>query len=340
MRTTTALVRRWLAGLDALRIVDEASVSEVRETVRAASGRLGIGKVPAESLVTAASELAHNQLRHARGGAIAVRPIVRLGVPGLEVVAADAGEGIADPSSALGAGPSTAGGLGIGLHGVLQLSDEVDFDVRQGEGTCVWARKFAEALPRRRKVAIFGRPITGEVVSGDDAAFARLDGDALAVAVADGLGHGVEARAASNAAIDAFLAAPDRAPDAALAAAHDELGDTRGAVMAVARLGADGAVAASSVGNVTMHVAGRKSSRRFGAQTWVLGQRAPRRPYTLERASIEPHEMLVLFSDGLGSKLGLDGDDDLLREPPLVTAHELLKRYGKDHDDALVLVAR
>ena len=48
----------------------------------------------------------------------------------------------------------------------LPAADEVDIDVRLGEGTCVWARKFASPVPKAREVAIFGRPCEGEAVSG------------------------------------------------------------------------------------------------------------------------------------------------------------------------------
>src|SRR6185295_18454260 len=87
-----------------------------------------------------------------------------------------------------------------GLSSVLRLADEVDFDVRIGEGTCVFARKLVEPPPHKSEVAIFGRPHVGERISGDDAAFVR-DGSSLLIAVADGLGHGSEARAASGAAV-------------------------------------------------------------------------------------------------------------------------------------------
>ena len=166
------LIHDWLADALSQAVVDEASVSQLREEVRrVAAGRLDA--TTTEQLVTAASELGMNQLVHAGGGRVAVLPIERAGVVGVEVIAADAGPGIATPSAALRGevGPHTKG-LGAGLSAVLRLCQEVDFDVRQGEGTCVWARSYASALPRS-EVAILGRPHPHERVSGDHAAFAR-----------------------------------------------------------------------------------------------------------------------------------------------------------------------
>jgi hypothetical protein len=46
-----------------------------------------------------------------------------------------------------------------------------------------------------------------------------------------------------------------------------------------------------------------------------------------------------MFTDGLASRLDPGADAALLREPPLVIAHALMTRYGRAHDDALVLIA-
>ena len=131
----------------------------------------------------------------ARLGEMAIRRIERGGVPGIEVLAQDRGKGIVDPTVALAGGDARAepgAGLGIGLGGVYRLADEVDFDVRQGEGTFIAARKFSEPV-RRQEVAVLARPRPGEEEGGDEALFA-WQGDDLFLAVADGLGHGPAAR--------------------------------------------------------------------------------------------------------------------------------------------------
>ena len=182
-------------GAETFAIDDQASVAVVREALRRLGTAAGLPSVRFEALIAAASELGHNQLAHGYRGWMAVRAISRDGVAGLEVIAFDGGRGITDPTAALRGEGRATGSLGVGLSAAYRLSDEIDFDVRLGEGTYAAARKFATPLPRT-EVAIFGRPIAGERESGDDAAFVRTDG-ALLVGMADGLGHGSEAREAS-----------------------------------------------------------------------------------------------------------------------------------------------
>ena len=331
--------QRWLGGLVGVDVRDEASVSEARGHVRAAADAVGLPEVARERLVTATSELAHNHLRHAVRGVIAARPVERAGVRGLEVVAADEGPGIADPTQALRRGASSSGGLGVGFASVFSLADEVDVDVRLGEGTCVWARCFASPGARRREVAVFGRAIEGESLSGDDAGFARAPDGTLTLALADGLGHGPEARAASAPAIEEALAHVARDLVSVLGAAHTALRGTRGAVMTLARVAVDGAATFAGVGNAAASILARGASRQLAGQAGFLGQPARLRTSAETRAELAPRTVLALFSDGLSGKLGLAGaDDDLLFEAPIVIAQALLTRHGRSHDDALVLV--
>jgi anti-sigma regulatory factor (Ser/Thr protein kinase) len=332
---------RWLGGLEASPTLDVASVSEARDRVREVGQAQRLPEVAIASLVTVASELAQNHLRHAQRGAIAVRAVDGPAGAGVEVVAVDEGPGIALPARALTGGASSVGGLGIGLAAVFELADEVDVDVRLDEGTCVRARKFA-ARPetRSRQLGVFGRALAGEPVSGDDAAFVRRPDGRLLLFLADGLGHGPEARQAASAAIDGALRDPDASPDASMEAAHLAAKGTRGAVMTIVELTPCGEITVASVGNTTAQLVRRGSPHRFAGASWVIGQPARPPAVRVERAVVAPTEAVVIFSDGLSSKLGFDSSADLLQEPPIVMAQRLLDRYAKPHDDALVLVAR
>jgi anti-sigma regulatory factor (Ser/Thr protein kinase) len=339
----TFLIERWLAGHDADPILDGASVAVVRDHVRSRGARAGLPVPEIEKLVIAASELGHNQLAHARGGQIAVVPIQRAGVPGVEVIAADRGDGIADPAGALRHKPPRVepeASLGVGLSSVQELADEIDLDVRIGEGSCVWARKFAGEVPPRKQVGIYGRPFPGEPESGDDAAFARGE-DALLLAVADGLGHGNLAREPSRRAVETALARRDASFDAVLLSCHDALSGTRGAVLTLARLHeADGRVEAACAGNVAAHLYGLDRTRRFTASSLVLGLRGRPPRCMIERTDLAPRDVLALFSDGLVSDADLEGQLELLREHPIVIAQRLVERFARGTDDVLVAVAR
>lgn len=344
----SVLTAQWLAGLRAVPIYDVASVALLQTDVREQATRLGLSNVVSGSLVNIASELGHNQLAHARAGSIALRPIVREDTPGLEIVAADAGEGIADPAGALagssrrlevGAGRKPQS-LGIGLAAVLELADEVDFDIRRGEGTCVWARKFARPVPRRRQVGIFGRPCPGEHVSGDQALFVR-DDRSLLLAVIDGLGHGPFARSAADIAQSVIAERTGASLDAMLADVHAELQKSRGAVLTLARVEEpEGGLDAAAVGNVMLQVWGLDNTWRISGASWVLGTPGPRRSPARKQHQVGARDAVALFSDGVSSRLDTSREPELLREHPIIAAQRIADGFARDNDDALVLVAR
>lgn len=336
------LIDRWVAHLDRLTVYDEASVSEARQRARAAAAQAGMSADAAATLALIASELAHNQLRHARGGQIAARVFARGDRLGVELVAADRGGGIADPSAAIEGGASTAGGLGAGLAAVLRLADEVDFDIRLGQGTCVWARKL-EGATRRREVAVIGRPADGERVSGDDVYFTR-DDDTLVIALADGLGHGPEASVAARAAVDVVRGAPARALPDLLREASAALVRTRGAAMSIVRIDERfSELRHAGVGNVTAHVVSGDTQRAFSGVSAVLGMEPARAPMRRgrtdeEHAPFGPWDVAFAFTDGLSTRTRLEAAPGALRRHPVLIADALLKAFGRSHDDATVIV--
>jgi hypothetical protein len=134
------------------------------------------------------------------------------------------------------------------------------------------------------------------------------------------------------------------------------LAETRGAVMAVARLSesigtlgkgpglpspqtAD-EIEAACVGNVSVHAYGFSAGWRMLGTSFVLDAPDPTRKPVREEHPLGPRDALVLFTDGLSTRTQLEGDLDLLREHPIVIAHQLALRFGRDNDDALVLVVR
>jgi anti-sigma regulatory factor (Ser/Thr protein kinase) len=335
------LIERWLGDGPRTRVHDQASVSVVREAARALGLAQGLDDVALGELAVVVTELATNQLRHALDGSMAVRAVERGGVAGVEVVAADGGGGIRDAAAALDGVARTEGSLGVGLAGVQRMADEVDFDVRLGVGTCVAARKFARPAGRRREVAVLGRNFVGQRTSGDDALVLRR-GATLLLALVDGLGHGPDAREPARLAIEVVRGRPDASPAAMVLAADEALRGSRGAVMSVVRLDeAAGALAHAGLGNVTTSVRGAAGSRSYAGANGVLGMRSPRRQRIAEDdGALAPRDLVVMFTDGLRTRLDLDAAQAVLARHPLVLAQALLERFGRDNDDATLIVAR
>jgi anti-sigma regulatory factor (Ser/Thr protein kinase) len=339
------LIDAWLGDeLDrAIRILDQASASELREEVRRVGREVGLVGTPLEELVTAASELGHNQLRHAREGVVLVRAIERSAVPGVELVAADCGPGVVEPRRALHGKPNGGDGvsLGVGLSSVLRLSDEVDVDVRVRQGSCVRARKFAASVRRSREVGIYGVPCAGESTSGDHAAFVRSE-HGLLLALADGLGHGPEAYQAAGLALDGLRSYVDRSLEQLVEDRHAALVGTRGAALAVVRLDDEaGDCEHFGVGNVAVGLESFRSSRKLTGRSGIVGGTTIARTRgRLERAELRPNEVVWLASDGVSSRASIALERDLLHDHPIVVAEAIANLHGRDHDDVTVLVAR
>ncbi|HEY3146593.1 MAG TPA: SpoIIE family protein phosphatase [Dongiaceae bacterium] len=186
--------------------------------------------------------------------------------------------------------------------------------------------------------AVSGRALPGEPVSGDAHLVTRLPGGAL-VAVVDGLGHGPEAAEAARRAV-AMMRAHAGAPVAdILLACHQELRKTRGAVISLASL-QPGIMTWLGVGNIegllfSVGPTGAPARESLLLRSGVVGYQIP----SLRPASLQIHagDTLVFATDGISSRFG---DHVPLAGRPQEVADEVLRRYVKDTDDALVLVAR
>lgn len=330
-----------LQALDALEILDEASVSLARDLARRVSAEVGLSQTAAESLATVTSELVRNQMAHARKGRVYARAVQRGGVAGVEVIAADEGRGIPEPARAFKGDVQDPAGMGSGLSSATRLADELDFDVRQEEGTCIRARKFAGPVPYRSEIAILGRGSEVRGVSGDDGTFLRL-GDDVVFAVADGLGHGALAREASQRAIELVQQHPSVRPDQLIRDCDAALRGTRGAVMAVAKIARRASTLEHAcLGNITSQVVRLRQTHRFSAPSGVVGFDDPRtKKLGTETASLFPGDVVLMYTDGFKSGIDISHQFELLREHPLVIADYLLTHFGRPDDDALILVAR
>jgi anti-sigma regulatory factor (Ser/Thr protein kinase) len=337
------LITRWLPPeTQPIPVYDEASVSFVRQLVRETGQQLNLSKDLTENAALIASELTHNQLRHAKQGYFDIKPIERQGVNGIEMIAADIGPGIAAPHQAIQDQLPATTSLRAGLSAVCRLADEVEFDNRISEGLRVVARKFETPVASLcGEIAIMGKPYPGEIISGDDGAFFQSE-DSFFVAVADGLGHGPEAREASNQAMETWSRERVRDLEYIALALNQELAPTRGCAMSFARLDKRaGVIECVSLGDVHAHLYSLRDAHFFTSTPLIVGAgQLPKQRIRIERTQVQPGSVLIIFTDGLKSKTSLNGQLDVLRQPAIAIAQHLLENDSRPDDDALVLVAR
>lgn len=122
-------------------ITVEGDIVRARGAGRDMCRDLGLSEINQVKVATAISELARNIFHYAKTGTIALR---RLGAPrpGIEIVATDAGPGIADVKHVLSGSYKSKTGMGKGLLGARRLVDFFEIDTGPEKGTRVVLRKF------------------------------------------------------------------------------------------------------------------------------------------------------------------------------------------------------
>ncbi len=326
-----------------LPVTEPSGAGEARRLVQYLAASLGLDETDAGRAALVATELAGNLVKHAaRGGHLLAQPAAWSGGAGVEILSLDSGPGMANVARCLRDGFSTAGSPGTGMGAVSRMADEFDVHSAAGVGTALAARVWAggrrdspAAGPAYAGVSI---PKPGQEVCGDAWAAAERDGRTV-VLVADGLGHGPEAAAASREAVRIFEATPGSDPVELLERVHGGLRSTRGAAAAVAVVDrAARSVRFAGVGNIAASVLAGGESRSMVSLGGIVGHEARR---------IQPFDypfpagaLLVLHSDGLGSRWTLDRYPGLTTRDPLVVAGVLFRDFVRGTDDATVVAVR
>ena len=186
---------------------------------------------------------------------------------------------------------------------------------------------------------VASRAFPGEKASGDLHLVKALPGGVLLAAV-DGLGHGPEAAAAATTAVAILQNHADEPLPALVTRCHDAMKDARGVVMTVARLGHEGQLTWLGIGNVEVLLfrADRQAVpaiERLLLDRGLLGFQLP--SLRARTMSIAPRDLLVFATDGVRHEFAAEIS---VRDPPQRLADQILTKFGKGTDDALVLVAR
>ncbi|OAN44973.1 stage II sporulation protein E [Chloroflexus islandicus] len=181
------------------------------------------------------------------------------------------------------------------------------------------------------------RPKLGQSVSGDAYVVLPYDDDRLLAAVIDGLGGGDAAAEAARRAVAVLESDPAGDLMDLMRRADRALVGSRGAVMALLRLDARMRTAEFvGVGNIGAQVYSDVLIKPI-SKNGIVGYRLPqllRLSYTYNSG-----DTFVLYSDGISSRFTTESPPDLHRSPQQI-ADEILARFGKDNDDATVVVVR
>lgn len=321
-----------------IEIADTTQVAEARRAAIELAGGLGLAAHEIDRAALVATEAASNVLKHAGRGELLL--CVHPGAaPMLEMLMLDAGPGF-DAASAGVDGYSTSGTLGGGLGALRRLSSELQIYSPPGGGSLVRIAIAAGNLPAPSaafEVGALSLPHPGETVCGDAFGW-RVDGDRGLFVVADGLGHGSEARRASARVIDALPPASEP-PTRLLQQAHAALHGTRGAAVGVTVIDlAAGQACHAGIGNIAARIFDDSGVKNMVSLAGIVGHNV-RKLQSFDHP-FGPHSLLVMHSDGLGTRWQLDAYPGLQAQHPAIIAAVLYRDHARGHDDISVLVAR
>ena len=353
----------------AFAIADASSVAFARRGAVEAARRIGLDETHAGRVALIVTEAATNVLKHARHGEILVREICEVPAEingdaqaapgaarrcGIELIALDNGPGISDLSAAFIDGTSSAGTPGTGLGAMRRLSSDFAIYSQPGAGTTV--RMFVHndippapgtAGPGAIDSGGIGVPYPGEEVCGD-AWTVVADARGLTICVIDGLGHGPDAHRAARVGIDVVHLHSTRTPTDLVERMHAAMRPTRGAAVAVARIDlASARVTFVGIGNISASVTaaderdgigGAPRARQLVSHNGIVGHNV--RKIQEFETPWSRDAMLVMHSDGLGTRWQLERYPGLANQRASLIASTLYRDFSRRHDDASVVVLK
>ena len=333
----------------------------------------GCPSVDRSMIATVVSELGRNILKYAQRGHIRLRRIETGGQVDVEIVAQDAGPGIADIDAAMQDHFSSGGTLGLGLPGVRRMVSEFSIQSEPGRGTCVTIRKRlnpdSEGMVRRApdpdavpgrpeafaapaglacvaspmraigqlEIARRIRPCIAETVAGDELVAMDVAGGLL-LAVIDTSGHGPEAHTLALRLKTVVETQLSRDLRHLMQRLHEVAQGTRGAAVGLAFLDpVRGTLQYLGVGNTRIVMFGDGAWRGVSREG-VLGQRRP----TLFEQSVPltNGDVVLMFSDGIPELARRDLTHRMALDSAASIAQRLVQNHGKVHDDVACLVVK
>lgn len=193
-----------------------------------------------------------------------------------------------------------------------------------------------EGVHRGISIAGIRRYYPGEDVCGDDWLICE-SADALIVTLIDGLGHGPKAHEASLATcahVSSLVHAERPSPslESIMESCHSAIRRTRGAAVALLKIGEEKS-SFLSVGNVALRLSeGHKSG--VICHAGIVGRRS--RPHRAFPFVWPADSTIYLFTDGISSRF----QEPETRLSPRQCSKHILNEFGKDTDDASILVLR
>lgn len=323
--------------------VDNSQIGHARRQALSLATSIGLDELKRGQLSIIVTEAAANIAAHAGRGEIVIIPWRFRDHVGIDVVALDTGQGMADIGRSLEDGYSTAGTAGQGLGAISRLAGTLQIYSAPGQGTGLLARIVQEspsaiAVARDYLLGAVSLAVAGETQCGDEWDADFTAGRSIYI-VADGLGHGSLAAEAAREAIRVFREAPHLSPSRILADAHLALGKTRGAAVSIAEILHDKSVVNyAGIGNVSGMIYEMNKARNMVSMNGTLGHTVGK----IQQFSYpwQSTSTLIMHSDGLGTRWNLEQYPGLSSRHPSLVAGVLYRDFHRKRDDVTILISR
>ncbi|GAC1416186.1 MAG: anti-sigma regulatory factor [Acidobacteriaceae bacterium] len=319
-------------------ITDRSSVGEARRVSIAMAQRLGFDEARRSDIGIVVTEAATNILVHAATGELLICPFSSGNSAWLDIVALDSGPGIGNVDRAMEDGFSSTGTAGQGLGAIERLSDRASLYSQREKGTVYWSRFICGEAEPASSAGVVNIPVHGEDACGDSFVIQTGSSRSLYMVV-DGLGHGTGASEAAAEAVETFNRYSDERLTEIISRCHNALKKTRGAAMSIAAVDHERqTLTYSGVGNVSATLITGTTVRNLLSQNGTLGAVLPRVPqeYTYP---VEQNTSLLMYSDGLSSRVNLSGYPGIQSRHAGLIAGVLYRDFGRKRDDATALFA-
>jgi len=171
-----------------------------------------------------------------------------------------------------------------------------------------------------------------------DAYIIERRGESVLVGIVDGLGHGPDAAAASQRAVEVLSG--DNGTNLAdlLRRCHHALHHSRGAAMALARIDLDqGRLTYGGVGNIEERLIGTTTTRLI-SYNGIVGSILPH--FQLFEFSFQPDDLVLMHSDGISARFDLKHYPQVRTQPVQLIAEAIARDWSRPHDDATIIVGR
>jgi len=195
------------------------------------------------------------------------------------------------------------------------------------------------------QVGIAKRALNNDPYCGDECGYWESS-NKTTLCVIDGLGHGEHAESAAKAAVQYVGHHLSQSLDELFAGCDQALRNTRGVAMSTAIVEEDaGTLTCAGIGNARAMIVREPRAKKAGGKTIILSSNygivgGGYKTLSPETVPLMPGDLVILHTDGVEETIGVSRYDDALRADLQRLAERIIQDWGRETDDAAVLVFR